>query len=175
MRAEDTCTGTIARPGPAQARRGGDGGHGGRKPPAAATQDGPRRLVIEVDLPPRELCGNGRAHGFGRSLLVADQRKAATLAAYKALAASAETLKRPFFRRGVRVAVRVTVRRPGFWSSRKLDDPNLQHGLKGAIDGLARAGVWYDDSQHYFDGPIRWEAARVGEHGVTLELVEVAE
>lgn len=68
-------------------------------------------ITIDLPLPDRELCGNGRAHGHSRSQLVAMQRAEAALCAYRALAALPGTLTGPLFAAGVRVRVAVAVRR----------------------------------------------------------------
>jgi hypothetical protein len=71
----------------------------------------PRRLEISVGLPSRDLCGNGsgRNNGFKRARLVKEQRGAAMLAAYAALAALPATLQRPPFPAGTRVLVEALV------------------------------------------------------------------
>lgn len=128
-------------------------------------------LFVDVALPDRDLCGNGRANGFKRSRLVKAQREAAQLATYKALAAHPDTLQRPLFPAGVRVKVCAMVRRAPFWSARRLDDDNLWRGLKPSLDALADAGAIFNDSQVTL-GLVIWALARPGEHGVTLWLSE---
>lgn len=139
---------------------------------AAGTRGDTLTLFVDVALPDRELCGNGRANGFKRSRLVKAQRDAAQLAAYKALADHPDTLRRPLFPAGVRVEVRALVRRAPFWSARRLDDDNLWRGLKPSLDALAGAGAIFNDSQLTL-GRVTWALARPGEHGVTLWLTAV--
>jgi Holliday junction resolvase RusA-like endonuclease len=139
--------------------------------------DTPRTLTIEVGLPPRELCGNGKlptsrgAH-IGRNRTIAAWREEARLAVFQALADYPETLKAPYFPARVRVRVSAHVRRSPYWSKRRLDDDNFWRGMKAALDSLADAGAIWNDSQVTLDA-VTWEQARPGEHGVTLELTEV--
>lgn len=130
-----------------------------------------RSLAVEVGLPDRSLCGNGRAHGVERGLLVADQRREAALCGYQALAALRGTLRGPLFPAGVRVRVDVTVRRTRLWAARRMDDDNLIRGMKASMDGLTDAGVWHDDRQVRW-GDVAWELAAPGEHGITLTITE---
>jgi hypothetical protein len=131
-------------------------------------------LSVEVALPSRDLCGNGRANGFKRSRLVKAQRGAAMLAAYAALSALPATLQRPPFPAGTRVLVEALVRRDPLWSARRLDDDNFWRGCKGALDGLADAGVVADDRQFTL-GRIVWDKAEPLRGGVLLLLKEVQE
>jgi hypothetical protein len=125
--------------------------------------------IADLPLPDRALCGNGRAARRERTALVRAQRDAARLAAAKDLGTFLPGVDEPYFPSG-RVAIRCTVRRVDWWSARPLDDDNLIRGLKPTLDGLADAGVVANDRQFYWDGPVRWEVAQPGEHGITLTL-----
>jgi hypothetical protein len=131
----------------------------------------PLSLAVEVPLPDRALCGNGRVGGFKRSRLVKAQRGAAMLAAYAVLAALPATLKRPPFPAGTRVLVEALVRRDPLWSARRLDDDNFWRGCKGILDGLADAGVVADDRQFTL-GRVVWDKAEPLRGGVLLLLKE---
>lgn len=131
-------------------------------------------LAVVVGLPDRALCGNGRAHGIGRATLIAEQREAARLAATEAHRAalgvpSAAYLTAPLFPSG-RVAIKVHVSRDPLWSPRKLDDDNLQRGLKAVQDALQDALIVADDRQCYYDGPATWERGREWAGWVRLTL-----
>lgn len=134
-------------------------------------------LTIALGLPPRELCGNGvlpssRGGKIARSKTIAAWRESARLGVFNALAPYPETLRAPFFPARSRVRVTAHIRRAPFWSARKLDDDNFWRGMKAALDSLADAGAIWNDSQVTL-GPVTWETARPGEHGVSLTLTEV--
>lgn len=131
-------------------------------------------LSITVALPERALCGNGRAHGIGRARMIAEQREAArTIAAAAHRSAigvfSNAEIRAPLFPSG-RVAVKVHVSRDPLWSPRKLDDDNLQRGLKAVQDALQDALIVADDRQCYYDGPATWERGRPMAGWVRLTL-----
>lgn len=131
----------------------------------------PPALTINLALPDRGLCGNGRAAKQGRSALVAAARKAAMLEGTRAhrIAIGGADIVYPLFPHH-KVAIVVTVKRDPLWSRTKLDDDNLQRGLKAAIDGLQDAFIVATDRQFFFEGPVRWEKGQPLRGGVTLQL-----
>lgn len=134
------------------------------KPPRAA-------LALRLPLPDRGICGNGRAAKQGRSELVASARQIAMLEGVRAyrIAIKGEAIDVPMWP-AQRVAVRVSVDRDPLWSRTKLDDDNLQRGLKPYLDGLQDAMLVATDRQFYYDGPIEWARAQPLRGGVTLRL-----
>ena len=60
-------------------------------------------------------------------------------------------------------------------SRTKLDDDNLQRGLKPYLDGLQDALIVATDRQFYFDGPVKWEKGQPLRGGVTLQLYPTGE
>lgn len=134
-----------------------------------------RRIEFAVALPPRELCGNGRAGKFERTELVAMVREATALIAAQAHRAalgvtSDAEIKAPYFPSG-RVAVRVRVRRDPLWSRTKLDDDNVQRGLKPVLDALQDARIVANDRQCFYDGKIAWDVASPLRGEVVLTLI----
>lgn len=132
-------------------------------------------LTITLALPARSLCGNGRAHGFARSRLVKAQRSAAAWVAREALIGAGwcdDTFRvgpAPAYFPTGRVRVDVLVRRDPVWSARRLDDGNLWHGLKAALDGLQDARVVKNDRQFTL-GTITWERAPMLQGEVVLTI-----
>ncbi len=135
---------------------------------------GPEPLVLTLGLPPRELCGNGKVGKYERAELVKETRLAAELEGRRAhrtaaLDAGQPDPDGPWFPEG-RVGVALVVRRDPLWSRMKLDDDNIQRGLKPALDGLQDAGIVANDRQFYFDGKVVWEKGQPFGGRVTLTL-----
>lgn len=166
----DTLIETLATATLAPAHPGGTAGsgQGDPQPSSSPSAASPIVVTVEVDLPARELCGNGRATKYARSALVAQQRRDAYISGY---ACARPAGPRPTFPAGTRVRVTAHVRRPAFWSARRLDDGNLWHGLKATLDGLADAGLVANDRQFAL-GDVTWQRAAPGDHGITLTLTE---
>lgn len=148
-----------------------EGALGPQEPP-------PPPLTVEFALPDRKLCGNSKTAGIQRGKLVKATRedavKVATQAHRDALAALGEEPDElPIWFAGPgRVAIRVHVKRTPEWSSRKLDDDNMQRGCKPLQDSLQDARIVGNDSRCYYDGPVTWETASYGQGRVIFTLTQ---
>lgn len=139
----------------------------------------PPPLTIEYPLPDRKLCGNGKAAGIQRGKLVQEARANAEIVSTASHRAARDRLglspdlSEPWFAPGKRVAVRVHVRRDPLWSTRALDDDNMQRGLKPTIDSLQDSLIVANDRQCFFDGPVTWATGPPYIGGVILTLRQV--
>lgn len=135
-------------------------------------------LTIEFALPDRRICGNGGAHGVRRQIIVTETRQDAAKIATQAhrdarsrLGEEADDLPVWFDGPG-RVAIAVHVKRTPEWSTRKLDDDNMQRGCKPLQDSLQDARIVGNDSRCYYDGPVTWETASYGQGRVIFTLTQ---
>lgn len=154
-----TTTDTAAGPTIALGASGGaDGAH-------------PRALVIEVPLPCPLLTTNfvRRHHWRVRQRHTTEQRQAALLATYAALADRPGTLRGPGAWGG---PVRVAARFAPLKGQRRPDHGALHEALKPIIDGIAEALGAND--RDWLHGDLTWEDQdRTGT--LTITLTEVAE
>ena len=126
-------------------------------------------VVIELDLPPRCLSPNARAHYFTRASAVKRYRTLAMWCTVEAMAKAGLSTNGCHWQQ---VTVQCTFR---FAQRRRRDKDNLLASMKAAFDGIADSGLVVDDSaMTHLPVEISIDPTRPSQVIVTIAPQEVA-